>query len=116
METYGVTAQACQWETVHGDMHWQNLLGPTFGLLDWELWGTGPAGTDAATLLLYSIGVPKIFETVRETFAAQLETESGRIAQLAVGARLLSRIRGGDFPELAKLLNQYLNGLGVAVT
>jgi hypothetical protein len=27
------------WETVHGDLHWSNLVGPQFGLLDWELWG-----------------------------------------------------------------------------
>jgi hypothetical protein len=47
-----------RWETVHGDLHWENLLAPQFGLLDWEMWGRGPAGTDAATLLLYSLLVP----------------------------------------------------------
>ncbi len=114
-EIYGVEITARDWETVHGDLHWQNLLSPSFGLLDWELWGTGPAGSDAATLLLYTLAVPDIFERVHETFADQLDCEGGRIAQLVVGARLLSRIRGGDFAELEQPLRNHLRGLGVSV-
>ncbi|WP_447005894.1 aminoglycoside phosphotransferase [Saccharothrix isguenensis] len=49
-----------EWETVHGDVHWANLLCPSFGLLDWEWWGRAPAGTDAATLLCYSLLTPTI--------------------------------------------------------
>lgn len=29
-----------QWETVHGDLHWANLMQPQFAILDWEWWGT----------------------------------------------------------------------------
>lgn len=113
-ETYGIELAARDWETVHGDLHWQNLPGPSFGLLDWESWGTGPAGTDAATLLLYTLGVPGIFDKVRQTFADQLDAQSGRISQLSVGARLLSRIRGGDFLELEQPLRKHLKAMGIS--
>lgn len=104
-----------QWETVHGDLHWENLLAPRFGLLDWEMWGRGPAGTDAATLLLYSLLVPKVATRVHHTFADVLDTQHGRQAQLAVAARLLSRIAGGDFPELAEPLHRHVGELGVTL-
>ncbi len=58
------------WETVHGDLHWGNLSRDPFGVVDWELWGTGPAGTDASTLYLYSLGSPAVAETVHARFAA----------------------------------------------
>lgn len=95
-----VDATVTRWATVHGDLHWANLLRPDFGLLDWELWGRGPAGTDAATLLCFSLLVPHIVDTVRARFAYQLEAPAGRVAQLYVAARLLRRVDQGDFPEL----------------
>lgn len=107
--------QVEQWETVHGDVHWSNLMRAPFGLVDWELWGRGPVGTDAATLLLYSLLVPELAERVYDTFADVLDTETGRRAQLVVAARLLSRIAGGDYPELAGPLNRHLRGLGVGL-
>lgn len=112
-DIYGTELHVTEWETVHGDLHWENLLAPEFGLVDWELWGRGPAGTDAATLLLYSLLVPEVAERVHDTFADQLDTHAGRTAQLAVAARLLSRIAGGDFPELADPIRAYVRRLGV---
>ncbi len=47
--------QINHWETVHGDLHWSNLLQPQLGILAWKMWGKGPAGTDAATLYCYSL-------------------------------------------------------------
>ncbi|MEU7479778.1 hypothetical protein AB0A63_27565 [Lentzea sp. NPDC042327] len=47
----GISTEVSAWETVHGDLHWSNLMQPEFGLLDREMWGRGPAGVDAATLL-----------------------------------------------------------------
>lgn len=111
-DAFGTELRIRQWETVHGDLHWENLLAPSFALLDWELWGRGPAGTDAATLLLYSLLVPGIAQRVHDTFADQLDTDAGRDAQLAVAARLHSRIAGGDFPELAEPLHRHVRGLG----
>ena len=94
------------WETVHGDLHWNNLLRPEFGVLDWELWGRGPAGTDPATLLCYSLLVPNVAARVHHTFADILDTPAGIRAQLAAIARLLKRIDDGDHPDLAEPLRQ----------
>ncbi|WP_018683949.1 phosphotransferase [Actinokineospora enzanensis] len=99
------------WETVHGDLHWANLLCPEFGLLDWELWGRGPVGTDAATLLSYSLLVPETAERVREVYADVLGTSVGRLAQLYVIARLSRRIEGGDYPDLAEPLKRHAAAL-----
>ncbi|WP_234347312.1 aminoglycoside phosphotransferase family protein [Streptomyces specialis] len=87
-----------RWETVHGDLHWSNLLSP-LGFLDWELWGRGPAGTDAATLYCYSLPVPGLARKVRDHFPV-LGTPDGRRAQLYVAARLLHRAELGDHPDL----------------
>lgn len=107
----GVDATVTQWATVHGDLHWSNLMRPDFGVLDWELWGRGPAGTDAATLMCHSLLVPEIAETVRALFADLLDTPTGRVAQLYVVARLLRRIDDGDYPELAAPLGRLANRL-----
>jgi hypothetical protein len=98
--TIGADVRVQQWETVHGDLHWANLLAPQFGLVDWELWGRGPAGTDAASLYCHSLLVPAVADRVRTTFTDELDTPTGRIAQLAVATRMLGRIDGGDYPEL----------------
>lgn len=94
------------WETVHGDLHWANLMGPDFELLDWELWGRGPVGTDAATLLCYSLLVPDTAERVRDTFADVLNSDAGQLAQLYVAARLLHRCDKADHPDLAAPLRK----------
>ncbi|SFE27126.1 hypothetical protein SAMN04487819_11083 [Actinopolyspora alba] len=99
---------AGRWETVHGDLHWTNLLCPEFGLLDWTLWGRGPVGTDAATLYCYSLLAPRTAETVWRTFADVLETPNGEIALLHVAARLLRRVEIGDHPELAAPLRELI--------
>nr|WP_245848199.1 aminoglycoside phosphotransferase [Lentzea kentuckyensis] len=95
-----------QWETVHGDLHWANLTGPDFGLLDWELWGRGPAGTDAATLFCHSLLVPDTAQRVRDTFADVLDSDAGQLAQLYAAARLLHRIDKGDHPDLGTPLRK----------
>jgi hypothetical protein len=94
------------WETVHGDLHWANLMRPDFGLLDWELWGRGPAGTDAATLFCYSLLVPDTAERVRDVFGHVLGTDAGQLAQLYAAARLLHRIAKGDHLDLAAPLTK----------
>lgn len=102
-----VDTTVAEWETVHGDLHWSNLLGPDFALLDWELWGRGPAGTDAATLLCYSLLVPAVADRVRALFADKLDSTPGRVAQMFVVARLLRRADGGDHPELREPLERH---------
>ncbi|WP_439664669.1 phosphotransferase [Lentzea sp. HUAS TT2] len=100
-----------QWETVHGDLHWANLMGPGFGLLDWESWGRGPAGTDAATLLSHSLLVPQTAERVRDTFADVLATDAGLLAQFYVAARLLHRADRGAHPDLVAPLRKHVDCL-----
>ncbi|MGH3717656.1 MAG: phosphotransferase [Pseudonocardiaceae bacterium] len=97
-----------RWETVHGDLHWGNLLQPRLGILDWEMWGKGPTGTDVATLYCYSLLNPDISRRVHGEFADILDSPEGIIAQLWVAARLLKRIRkSGDFPDLETPLRNH---------
>ncbi|USX56193.1 aminoglycoside phosphotransferase [Lentzea sp. HUAS12] len=99
------------WETVHGDLHWANLMAPAFGLLDWESWGRGPAGTDAATLLGHSLLEPHTAERVRSVFADVLTTDAGLLAQFYVAAQLLHRIDRGHHPDLAAPLRRHIDSL-----
>ncbi|WP_017559109.1 hypothetical protein [Nocardiopsis baichengensis] len=99
------------WRTVHADLHWNNVLGPELGILDWEGWGRAPAGLDGATLLCHSLLQPGTAGRVREVFADQLDTPDGVRAQLYVIARLLLRIERGDDPELAPLLHGHARTL-----
>jgi hypothetical protein len=69
-----VDADVDRWETVHGDLHWSNLVHPRCGLLDWQLWGRGPVGTDAATLYCYSLSVPATARKVYAIFADALNS------------------------------------------
>lgn len=98
-----------RWETVHGDLHWSNVLRP-LGILDWELWGRGPAGTDAATLYCYSLTAPPLARQVQDRFPV-LDTPDGHRALLYVAARLLHRVELGDHPQLADPLRQLARGL-----
>lgn len=99
------------WETVHGDLHWANLMAPAFGLVDWETWGRGPAGTDAATLLSHSLLAPPTAERVRSVFADELTTDAGLLAQFYVAAQLLHRIDRGHHPDLAAPLRRHIDSL-----
>jgi aminoglycoside phosphotransferase (APT) family kinase protein len=96
---------------VHGDLHWSNLVHPRFGLLDWELWGRGPAGTDAATLYCHSLLVPATAKTIHSMFADALTSPTGRAAQLYIVARMLRRVDDGDYPDLAEPLTRHARGL-----
>jgi hypothetical protein len=84
---------------------------PRFGLLDWELWGRGPAGTDAATLHCYSLLVPAIANKIHAMFADALNSPAGRVSQLYVIARMLRRVDDGDYPDLAEPLTRRAHGL-----
>jgi len=92
-------------ETAHGDLHWANLLTPQLGILDWELWGLAPAGTDAATLYCTSLLEPTMATRVWHHFNDILDTPDGQCALLTVAARLLRRTTLGDHPDLAAPLN-----------
>ncbi len=108
---FGLSIEVRTWETVHGDLHWANLLQPDLAILDWEHWGRGPVGTDAASLYCYSLLAPRTAATVWDTFADVLDTPAGTTALLYVAARLLHRVEMGDHPELAAPLRRLVDGL-----
>ncbi|MDR6866960.1 hypothetical protein J2Y69_001559 [Microbacterium resistens] len=88
------------WTTSHGDLHWANLFGPEFALVDWEAWGVAPAGSDIAGLYLHSLLVPEVAETIRSRFAEVLDAPSGRLGIAYQATRMLARAMAGDYPEL----------------
>ncbi|WP_406359188.1 phosphotransferase [Streptomyces sp. NBC_01635] len=94
------------WSTAHGDLHWANLAGPELGILDWEGWGTAPAGYDAALLHAYSVGMPATAERVRQELSTVLDSEGGRFAELVVITELLQSAERGDNVELVPALRQ----------
>ncbi|MFF5990652.1 MULTISPECIES: phosphotransferase [Prauserella] len=106
-DTLGVDLHIRRWETIHNDLHWNNLLAPELGILDWEFWGRGPAGTDAASLYCYSLLVPDVARRVWRTFGTVLDTDDGQRALLWVAARLLHRAtKLGDHPALITPLHE----------
>jgi hypothetical protein len=96
------------WAAAHGDLHWANLTAPALHVLDWEGWGLAPAGYDAAMLHTYSLLVPDVAAGVRHHLSDQLNTPSGRFAELAVITQLLQTNRRGDNLELEHLLRDRL--------
>lgn len=110
---YGIELEVEQWETIHGDLHWNNIFSPTLGILDWEFWGRGPVGTDEATLYLFSLQIPEVAEKQHTTFRDVLDTSTGRVAQLIAAARVKDRINDGDFAELAGPLSAHVDQLGM---
>jgi hypothetical protein len=108
----GVDLSVQEFETVHGDLHWNNVLGPEFGLLDWEMWGRGPAGMDAASLYLHSLLVPGTASLVRDVFADVLDSPAGRAAQIHVAAAVLDRARREpEYADIADVLREHVRPL-----
>jgi hypothetical protein len=78
----GLDTTITDWTTVHGDLHWGNVTAPACFILDWESWGLGPRGYDAATLWGHSLLVPEVADRVRQQFVDDLGSRSGLLAQL----------------------------------
>ncbi|MEW1660655.1 aminoglycoside phosphotransferase [Streptomyces sp. NPDC093707] len=106
-----IDPEVTHWTTAHGDLHWNNLHGPTFSLLDWEGWGLAPAGYDAAGLYCQSLLEPAVARRVHEVFADILDTPDGIRAQLFAITRLLSRADAGEFTDLVIPLHQHADRL-----
>ena len=100
-----------EWSTAHADLHWNNLLAPHLGIVDWEGWGRAPVGLDAATLYCHSLLVHRTADCVRTAFAEQLDSPDGIRSQLYVIARLLLRIERGDNRELVVPLHRLADSL-----
>lgn len=80
------------WATAHGDFHWANITAPQLQILDWEFWGSAPAGFDAAILYLVTLHLPKTATCVHDTFADIIDTDIGVFAQVASAALFLHHI------------------------
>ncbi|GAB3508226.1 hypothetical protein [Amycolatopsis cihanbeyliensis] len=70
-----------EWATAHTDVHWDSLSIEGH-ILDWEDWGAAPRGHDGATLWQSALPDPQLAARVQHEFAADLETRSGKLAQL----------------------------------
>ncbi|MEU1281106.1 phosphotransferase [Streptomyces sp. NPDC005805] len=101
-----VPTTAPAWSTAHGDLHRANLVGPELGILDWEGWGSAPAGYDAALLHVYSLAVPETARRVRAELAAVLDSDAGRFAELVVVTELLQSAERGDNLALVPALRR----------
>ncbi|MGH3428448.1 MAG: hypothetical protein ACRDQZ_12920, partial [Mycobacteriales bacterium] len=71
-----------EWVTAQADLHWDNLTAPDCYLLDWEDWGSAPRGLDAAVLWGVSLQVSTLAARVQREFQDDLQTRSGKLAQL----------------------------------
>ncbi|MFJ2867117.1 hypothetical protein [Kitasatospora sp. NPDC087314] len=99
------------WTTAHGDLHWANLTGPTLSVLDWEGWGTAPAGYDAALLHAYSLLVPTTAAEIRLRLGHILDSPSGCFAELVVITELLQTTTRGENLDLEAPLRSRLRHL-----
>lgn len=107
----GIGNARLTWSTAHGDLHWANLTAPRCWLLDWESWGSAPAGYDAALLLCASLLQPEIAQRVCAVFADLLDTPTGQVAQLLAAAKLLGLVEYGDHPDLAVPVHRHAHAV-----
>jgi hypothetical protein len=77
------------WVPAHADLNWANITGPEFWILDWEDYGLGPRGLDAATLWVSSLTVPALAERVHNERRADLDTRSGKLMTLFTCVKFL---------------------------
>ncbi|GAB3000612.1 MULTISPECIES: hypothetical protein [Amycolatopsis] len=94
-----VDTQVDEWATAHTDVHWANLSTDAH-LIDWEDWGLAPRGHDAACLWQSALPDPAVAARVQREFADDLETRSGKLAQLlqCANAIRVARRRGTPTP------------------
>jgi hypothetical protein len=95
----GLDTEVDEWTTAHADLHFGNLTAPECYLLDWEGWGRGPRGLDAATLWGHSLLVPSVAHRVQVEFADDLNARSGLLAQLLFCANVIRLNRGKPKPS-----------------
>ncbi|RNL81653.1 phosphotransferase [Halostreptopolyspora alba] len=101
-----------RWEAAHGDLHWANLTRNPLEIIDWEGWGSAPAGYDAAVLLAYALPAQATATKGREVFSDVLDTEHGRLAQLVICAEI---IQASERDEVHARLRPYAERLAAEV-
>ncbi|WEK60607.1 MAG: hypothetical protein P0Y60_15070 [Candidatus Microbacterium colombiense] len=106
-----VDTDVTAWRPSHGDLGWHTLRTDPFELVGREAWGLAPRGHDAATLLAYSLGVPDAAAEVERRFRADLDSDDGVVAQLAVLAGLLAGADRGEHLHLVPAIHQRVDRL-----
>lgn len=94
-----IDTEVDEWTTAHADLHFGNLTAPDCYLLDWDSWGRGPRGLDAATLWGHSLLVPSIAHRVQAEFVDDLSSRSGLLAQLLFCANVIRLNAGKSNPS-----------------
>lgn len=107
----GIEPTITRWTTAHNDLNWGNVTAPQVFLLDWESWGRKMAGYDAASLYVLSLLAPDTAKKVHDTFADQLDSPDGHLAQLYAISRYLKRVEVGDFHDLADRFHEHARRL-----
>lgn len=89
-EVYGkaIDTTITDWACAHGDLGYANLCGPNLTIIDWESWGMGPVGWDAACLWSASLTVPALTDRVQALFSDVLSTRSGKLSRLLLCANV----------------------------
>lgn len=99
--------RATERRTQHGDLHWNNIFGPNFALMDWEMWGSHLLGSDQAMLYLRTLLVPETSRRLHALFADVLDSPAGLAAQIRAAAVLLHR--SAEFPDLEDVLRRHIH-------
>lgn len=102
-----------EWTAAHADLAWANLTAPNCYLLDWEDWGLAPRGYDASTLRGESLVVPVLAERVYQERRTDLDSRSGRLAQLYYCAKVIAvgERSGALLAPTTELANQLVRSL-----
>jgi hypothetical protein len=85
-----VDTRITDWTAAHADLASANLTAPSCYLLDWEDWGLAPRGYDASTLWGASLAVPALAKRVYQERRSDLDSRSGRLAQLYYCAEVIA--------------------------
>lgn len=86
--------------TAHGDLHWGNLTGPDFSIIDWETWGRAPYGFDVAQLHLFTLTQPETLAKLKNAFSEVMAGPEYDITLLyAAGEEIRSLETDGRSPE-----------------
>lgn len=98
---FAVSTTVPRWSPAHADLHWANVTAPEFALVDWERWGSAPAGWDIAMLHVFALLVPAVAEQIRMRFADAFADPATVFAELGVIAWLLDTRTDEDIDALA---------------
>lgn len=96
----GAPAWASHWTSAHCDLHWGNVLDGGRYVVDWDMFSLAPAGFDAASILLFSVGVPGLFARLRAALGEMLGSRPARVAIAFAAARMLLMMQTDRYADI----------------